>query len=175
MRRRGLQHVLEGLPDASVFKLGCTWPLPEKALRSFAESVEALYVVEEASCYLTDAVSALGIDVASFLEPLPRDGELSVGLIRAAFGFPEPAHAAAQADVPGRPPALCPGCPHRLVFKELSRCKAIVTGDIGCYTLGALPLSAMDTPALTWALLCRWLRLRLCVRGVSESIVPSLL
>ena len=140
------QHVLEGLPDASVFKLGCTWPLPEKALHSFAESVEALYVVEEASCYLTDAVSALGIDVASFPEPLPRDGELSVGLIRAAFGFPEPAHAAAQADVPGRPPALCPGCPHRLVFKELSRCKAIVTGDIGCYTLGALPpLSAMDT------------------------------
>lgn len=140
------QHVLEGLPDASVFKLGCTWPLPEKALHSFAESVQALYVVEEASCYLTDAVSALGIDVASFPEPLPRDGELSVGLIRAAFGFPEPAHAAAQADVPGRPPALCPGCPHRLVFKELSRCKAIVTGDIGCYTLGALPpLSAMDT------------------------------
>ena len=140
------QHVLEGLPDASVFKLGCTWPLPKKALRSFAESVDALYVVEEASCYLTDAVSALGIDVAAFPEPLPRDGELSVGLIRAAFGFPEPAHAAAQADVPGRPPALCPGCPHRLVFKELSRCKAIVTGDIGCYTLGALPpLSAMDT------------------------------
>ena len=63
------QHVLEGLPDASVFKLGCTWPLPEKALRSFAESVEALYVVEEASCYLTDAVSALGIDVASFPNP----------------------------------------------------------------------------------------------------------
>ena len=140
------QHVLEGLPDASVFKLGCTWPLPKKALRSFAESVDALYVVEEASRYLTDAVSALGIDVASFPEPLPRDGELSVGLIRAAFGFPEPAHAAAQADVPGRPPALCPGCPHRLVFKELSRCKAIVTGDIGCYTLGnAMPLDAVDT------------------------------
>ncbi len=140
------QHVLEGLPDASVFKLGCTWPLPEKALRSFAESVEALYVVEEASRYLTDAVSALGIDVAAFPAPLPRDGELSIGLIRAAFGYPEPAHAPAQKDVPGRPPALCPGCPHRLVFKELSRCKAIVTGDIGCYTLGALPpLSAMDT------------------------------
>ena len=57
-----------------------------------------------------------------------------------------PAHAQAPADVPGRPPALCAGCPHRLVFKELSRIKAVVTGDIGCYTLGALPpLSAMDT------------------------------
>ena len=77
---------------------------------------------------------------------LPRDGELTPGLIRAAFGMEAPAYAEAPEGLPGRPPALCPGCPHRLVFKELSRVKAIVTGDIGCYTLGALPpLSAMDT------------------------------
>ncbi len=77
---------------------------------------------------------------------LPRDGELTPGLIRAAFGLEAPPHAPAPEDLPARPPALCPGCPHRLVFKELTRIKAIVTGDIGCYTLGALPpLSAMDT------------------------------
>lgn len=140
------QHVAEGLPDASVFKLGCTWPLPAQALREFAASVKELYVVEEASSYLTEAVSALGIEVSDFPGTLPRDGELSVGLVRAAFGIAEPAHADAQGDVPARPPALCPGCPHRLVFKELSRLRAIVTGDIGCYTLGALPpLAAMDT------------------------------
>ena len=140
------QHVVEALPEASVFKLGCTWPLPAKALRAFADSVEALYVVEEASEYLTEGVRALGIDVAEFAAPLPQDGELSPGLIRAAFGLEAPAHAAAPENLPGRPPALCPGCPHRLVFKELTRLKAIVTGDIGCYTLGALPpLSAMDT------------------------------
>lgn len=140
------QHVVEALPDASVFKLGCTWPLPAQALRAFADSVEALYVVEEASEYLTEGVRALGIDVAEFAVPLPQDGELSPGLIRAAFGLEAPAHAAAPENLPGRPPALCPGCPHRLVFKELTRLKAIVTGDIGCYTLGALPpLSAMDT------------------------------
>ena len=140
------QHVVEALPDASVFKLGCTWPLPAEALRSFAASVDALYVVEEASEYLTEAVRALGIEVADFVNPLPRDGELSPGLVRAAFGLAEPAHESAPAGLPGRPPALCPGCPHRLVFKELTRIKAIVTGDIGCYTLGALPpLSAMDT------------------------------
>ena len=140
------QHVLEGVPDASVFKLGCTWPLPAKALREFTERVDKLYVVEEASTYLTESVAALGIEVAEFPKLLPRDGELSCGLIRTALGFPEPAHADVQADVPARPPALCPGCPHRLVFKELSRMRAIVTGDIGCYTLGALPpLSAMDT------------------------------
>lgn len=140
------QHVTEALPDASVFKLGVTWPLPARALRDFAASVDALYVVEEASEYLTDSVRALGITVAEFENPLPRDGELSPGLIRVAFGLDEPAHASMPEGLPGRPPALCAGCPHRLVFKELSRMKAVVTGDIGCYTLGALPpLSAMDT------------------------------
>lgn len=139
-------HVTEALPDASVFKLGCTWPLPEHALRAFADSVDALYVVEEASEYLNESVRALGIEVAPFAAPLPRDGELTPGLVRAAFGYDAPAHADMPAGIPGRPPALCAGCPHRLVFKELARMKAVVTGDIGCYTLGALPpLSAMDT------------------------------
>ncbi|WP_302962756.1 thiamine pyrophosphate-dependent enzyme [uncultured Adlercreutzia sp.] len=140
------QHVAEALPEASVFKLGVTWPLPAAALRDFADSVERLYVVEEGSCYLTDAVAACGVAVSEPPCGLPRAGELSPGLVRAAFGLEEPPHADAAPDVPARPPALCPGCPHRLVFKELARMRAIVTGDIGCYTLGALPpLSAMDT------------------------------
>ncbi len=140
------QHVIEALPQASVFKLGVTWPLPSKALQEFAQSVQALYVVEESSEYLRDQVRALGIEVSDFPEPLPRDGELSPGLIRLAFGYPEPSHAPAPEGLPGRPPALCAGCPHRLVFKELSRIKAVVTGDIGCYTLGALPpFGAMDS------------------------------
>ena len=71
------QHVVEALPDASVFKLGLTWPLPQQALRDFAESVDALYVVEEASEYLDEGVRALGIEVAAFESPLPRDGELT--------------------------------------------------------------------------------------------------
>ena len=74
------QHVVEALPDASVFKLGLTWPLPQQALRDFAESVDALYVVEEASEYLDEGVRALGIEVAAFESPLPRDGELTPGL-----------------------------------------------------------------------------------------------
>ena len=140
------QHVVEALPEASVFKLGLTWPLPAAALRAFAGSVERLYVVEEGSCYLTDAVAACGVAVSEPPCALPRAGELSPGLVRAAFGLDTPPHADAAPDVPARPPALCPGCPHRLVFKELARMRAIVTGDIGCYTLGALPpLSALDT------------------------------
>lgn len=140
------QHVIDALPDASVFKLGLTWPLPAQALTVFASKVDAVYVIEEASEYLKTQVRALGIDVTDFPCELPEDGELSPGLIRAAFGESAPEHFKTPDGIPGRPPALCAGCPHRLVFKELSRIKAIVTGDIGCYTLGALPpLAAMDT------------------------------
>lgn len=140
------QHVRDAMPEASVFKLGITWPLPVERLKGFADEVDAVYVVEEASEYLSGRIAAAGIALRALPHPLPRDGELSPGLIRKAFGFEDPDHAESPAGIPGRPPALCPGCPHRLVFKELSRMKAIVTGDIGCYTLGALPpLSAMDT------------------------------
>ncbi len=140
------QHVAEALPEASVLKLGVTWPLPEKTVRAFAKSVEAVYVVEEASTYLHDAVSALGISVSEPPFELPGFGELSPNLIREAFGLAVPHGVRGVEDLPARPPALCPGCPHRLVFKELTRQKAIICGDIGCYTLGALPpLSAMDT------------------------------
>ncbi len=140
------QHVVDALPEASVLKLGVSWPLPEKMLRDFAAQVDELYVIEEGSTYLSDQVRAKGIALDAPAGEIPADGEISPGIIRAAFGLPTPEHREAAADVPGRPPALCAGCPHRLVFKELSRIKAIVTGDIGCYTLGALPpLAAMDT------------------------------
>ena len=140
------QHVVEALPDASVLKLGVTWPLPQKKIADFAASVKALYVVEEGSDYLKHEVAATGVKLEEFPASLPADGELSPGLILRAFGEKCPEHIDTPSDVPGRPPALCAGCPHRLVFKELSRIKAIVTGDIGCYTLGALPpLSSMDT------------------------------
>lgn len=140
------QHVKEACPNVDVFKLGVTWPLPKDALRQFADSVDEVYVVDEASTYLSDAVASCGIVLNSFKTPLPPDGELTPSAIRRSFGWELPDHREAEQDIPNRPPALCPGCPHRIIFKELSRLRAIVTGDIGCYTLGALPpLSAMDT------------------------------
>lgn len=140
------QHVKEACPNVDVFKLGVTWPLPKEALHQFADSVDEVYVVEEASTYLSDAVASCGIVLNSFKTPLPPDGELTPSAIRRSFGWELPDHREAEQDIPNRPPALCPGCPHRIIFKELSRLRAIVTGDIGCYTLGALPpLSAMDT------------------------------
>jgi len=140
------QYVLDALPEASVFKLGISFPLPENSLKDFADSVDELYVVEEASDYLSTQVKAFGISVTLTNSPLPLAGELTPGIIRAAFGDPLETPLETPRALPGRPPTLCAGCPHRIVFKELARMKAIVTGDIGCYTLAALPpLSAMDT------------------------------
>lgn len=140
------QHLVEALPDVNILKLGLSWPLPKNTIIDFAESLDELYVVEEASDYLSTQVKALGVKLCEPPKPLPVAGELSPASIMEAFNKELPPHLNNCPDIPGRPPALCPGCPHRLVFKELSRIKAIVTGDIGCYTLGALPpLSAIDT------------------------------
>lgn len=140
------QHVVEALPHASILKLGVTWPLAENLIKDFAASVESLYVVEEASAYLSTEIKALGVTLHDFPGYMPVAGELTPDTIRTAFGLEVPEHRPDCTDLPGRPPALCAGCPHRLVFRELARRKAIVTGDIGCYTLGALPpLSAIDT------------------------------
>lgn len=140
------QHVKEAHPHASIFKLGVVWPLPKQSLLDFAKSVDKVYVVEEASTYLSDAVKSCGVTLSEFSVPLPPDGEVHPEDIRRSLGLDLPEHREKLDDIPARPPALCPGCPHRLVFKELSRLKAIVTGDIGCYTLGALPpLNGIDT------------------------------
>ena len=139
-------YVRDALPRASVLKLGVLWPLPPERIRSFAEQLDAVYVVEEGSNYLSKQVLSFGVELCEPpAGPLPRAGELSPGIVRAAFGLELPWALPEPTDIPGRPPALCAGCPHRLVFKELSRLGAIVTGDIGCYTLGAVaPLAAMD-------------------------------
>lgn len=141
------QHVREALPDASVLKLGLSWPLPPEKIRTFAARVDACYVVEEACDYFAEHIRALGVELACPpAHPLPRDGEITPERIRDAFGIEQPEFLPEADDLPPRPPALCPGCPHRLVFTELRRMKAIVTGDIGCYTLGAVaPLNAVHS------------------------------
>jgi len=140
------QYVTEALPQASVLKLGVSWPLPAALLARFAEGVERVYVVEEASDYLSSQIRALGVELTPTPVPLPAAGELTQGIVRAAFKLPNQATLQVPSNLPGRPPMFCAGCPHRLAFKELGRLGVIVSGDIGCYTLGALPpLSAMDT------------------------------
>lgn len=140
-------HVREALPEASTLKLGLTWPLPSEKIRAFAAQVDKLYVVEETCTYFTEKVRAFGVEVC---EPpagaLPRGGEIRPVHIRAAFGIGEPPHPAVAQGLPARPPAFCTGCPHRLVYVALHEMNAIVTGDIGCYTLGAVaPYKAVDS------------------------------
>lgn len=138
------EHVREAVPDASTFKVGMGFPLPTAALAEFARSVGRVAVVEEADAYLERGLSAHGFDVEHL--DLPAAGELTPGAIRSALGMPAPELREAEETLPPRPPLMCPGCPHRPVFATLRKLRAIVTGDIGCYTLGALkPLASMDT------------------------------
>jgi len=138
------QYVREVLPEASVLKLGMVHPLPHQLIRDFAAQVDTLYVVEELDPFIEEQVKAMGIAVIG-KEILPICGELTPGRLRKAFGLPEQALTTVE-KLPGRPPNMCPGCPHRGVFFTLNKLKAYVSGDIGCYTLGFMPpLSAMDT------------------------------
>ena len=137
-------YVREVLPEASVLKLGMVHPLPFDLIRDFASKVDKLYVVEELDPFIEEQVKAHGIEVTG-KEILSLCGELTPGRLRKGFGLPENAVSETE-KLPGRPPNMCPGCPHRGVFYTLNRLKAYVSGDIGCYTLGFMPpLSAMDT------------------------------
>jgi len=138
------QYVREALGPVSVLKLGMVHPLPRKLIEQFVAGVKQLYVVEELEPVIETQVRSWGIPVTG-KDLLPVQGELSVGLISRVIGAAE-ATTEAPADLPSRPPVMCPGCPHRGAFYALSKLKVHVTGDIGCYTLGALaPLNAMDT------------------------------
>lgn len=152
-------YVKEALPRASVLKLGFTNPLPEKLIREFAAGVGQVVIIEELEPFLELQIRAMGIAVKG-KDLLPSYGELSAaliterlvkgGILAAPQTLTEPAArqeaAAAGEPLPGRPPVMCAGCPHRGVFYTLKKQKLIVSGDIGCYTLGSLsPLSAMDT------------------------------
>jgi indolepyruvate ferredoxin oxidoreductase alpha subunit len=135
-------HAREAAPRASVLKLGMTHPLPTGVVRQFAQSVDRCVVVEEGDPYLVDAVRAAGIEAEGKPEMF-RFGELNVGRVRRILDADFSAEPAPPA---GKPPELCPGCPHRSVFTALRDLDCIVAGDIGCYTLAVLPpFHALDT------------------------------
>jgi len=140
------QYVREAFPYATVLKLGLTFPLPEKLIKKFSSSVDKLVVVEELDPFLEEQIKAMGITVHLGKNVLPLWGEFSQRLVLekisgSVLPMKEP--------VPGlliRPPTFCPGCSHRGLFTVLAKLKLYVSGDIGCYTLGALPpFSSMHT------------------------------
>lgn len=143
------QYAREMFPDASILKLGMTFPLPERLIGEFAGSVKKLYVIEEGDTYLEEHIRAMGIKTEQPKTNL-RIGELNPDRVEQLACETQGTFCKVTSPpiegLPARPPVLCPGCSHRGVFYALNRLKAIVTGDIGCYSLGSFaPLSAMDT------------------------------
>lgn len=138
------QYVREAAPDVSVLKLGLPYPLPEALIRAFAAKVKKLVVIEELEPFMEDAVKGMGIPCGG-KDKTGLQGELGVAKVRRALLGGAEAEPGAPGPAVPRPPALCPGCPHRATFHIIKKQKLNVFGDIGCYTLAATPpLSAMD-------------------------------
>jgi indolepyruvate ferredoxin oxidoreductase alpha subunit len=146
------QYAREVFDGYSFLKLGMSYPLPRKLLREFADQVEKLVVIEELDPFFEHEIRALGIEVSG-KEFFPITDEFTLAVVREGarkFGLKQPdtlPHPAPRPFTPpARTPALCPGCPHRSTFYVLRKLKVHVAGDIGCYSIGALPpFNAMDT------------------------------
>ncbi len=141
------QYAKEAFPeDTSFLKLGFTYPLPMNLIKDFASKVEKLYVVEELEPFMEEQIKAAGIECIG-KELIPNIYELNPEIIAKSIFGTEPEVKELSVKAVGRPPVLCPGCPHRGFFYTMSKNKSfVISGDIGCYTLGsAKPLGAMDS------------------------------
>lgn len=137
-------YVKEACPEASVLKLGMVHPLPKKLIEEFASKVDTLYIFEELEPVMEEQVRAWGIPCIG-KDAFTVQGEYSANMLRKIV-LKEDLQLNTPAEVPARPPLLCPGCPHRSVYTVLNKLKIHAAGDIGCYTLGAVaPLSVVDT------------------------------
>jgi len=141
------QYVKEVAPEATVFRLGMLYPLPEERLKDFCARFDTVFVVEESEGFIEQEMASLGIHNVVGKERFTNIGELSADLVAAGLkGTPVPGDFTKDVAVLPRPPKMCAGCPHSGTFSALRKLKVLVTGDIGCYTLGCLPpLSAIDT------------------------------
>ena len=132
--------------DTSFLKLGLTNPLPMELIREFASKVETLYVIEELEGFMEEQIKAAGIDCIG-KSLVSNMYELNPQRLKEMLFGEKPVFKELSVKAVSRPPALCPGCPHRGFFYTMSKGKDfVIAGDIGCYTLGAsAPLTAMDT------------------------------
>ncbi len=138
------QYAKEAMPTASFLKLGMIYPMPIDLIKQFAAKVDKLYVIEELDGFIETHCAEIGVSVTG-KALFPNIGELNANLIRKILQNATYKSLNYSEQIPVRPPVMCPACPHRPVFYTLNKLKLIVFGDIGCYTLGALPpLEAMD-------------------------------
>lgn len=140
------QYAKEALgTKASYLKLGIVNPLPEKIIKDFAAQCETVYVIEELDDVLETHCKKIGLDVHG-KDTFSLMGEISQAIVREKILGEKAEEIQFPENVPVRPPVMCAGCPHRGLFYCLSKLGVMVSGDIGCYTLGAAaPLCAMDT------------------------------
>ncbi len=140
------QYVKEVCGDTyPVLKLGMIWPMPEKLILDFAKSVSQLVIVEELDSFIQTHCRELGLACVG-KETFSCMGEFSQNLIAEKLGVNVASGTKLDAAIPPRPPVMCAGCPHRGLFYTLAKNKLTALGDIGCYTLGAVPpLAALDT------------------------------
>ena len=140
------QYTKEAVGDkAGVLKLGLVNPLPVKLIEEFAKKYKTIYVAEELDPIIETHVKCLGISCHG-KDVFPLIGELSQRIVAKVLLGKENPFDTFEEDVPIRPPVMCPGCPHRGVFYVLHKLGVMVSGDIGCYTLGAsAPLFAVDS------------------------------
>ncbi len=140
------QYVKEACGDRfPVLKFGMIHPLPRKKILDFAAGVDKLVVVEELDGFIEDHCRSLGLAVTG-KDLFGKLGEFSQNLVAEKLGLVPHAGRKLDETLPGRPPVMCAGCPHRGMFHVLKKNKLTVLGDIGCYTLGsAAPLNAMDS------------------------------
>jgi len=140
------QYVKEVCGDKyPVMKLGMIWPLPQQKIKDFAASVDTLVVVEELDSFIETHCKELGLACVG-KEKFSCIGEFSQNLVAEKLGVDTVSGTKLDAAIPNRPPVMCAGCPHRGLFYTLAKNKVTALGDIGCYTLGAVPpLAALDT------------------------------
>jgi indolepyruvate ferredoxin oxidoreductase alpha subunit len=134
------QYVKEVMPEADILRLGITFPLPPKMLKDFCSDYEIVYIVEEGEAFIEEYIRGLGISNLTGKELFGVMGEYSPGrLSQALESKPTPSPFTDGINLLPRPPMMCVGCGHRTVFSALRQLKVTVAGDIGCYTMGALP------------------------------------
>lgn len=140
-------YAKEALGDrVNYLKLGMVYPLPDKKIKDFASKCDKVYIIEELDPVIEEYCRALGIDVIG-KEKFTLLGEYTPSMIKnAVFGETSAEFTAVDEQIPVRPPVMCAGCPHRGTFYVLKKLGLTVSGDIGCYTLGAVaPLASVDT------------------------------
>ena len=142
------EYAKEALGDKADFlKLGMVYPLPDNKLKTFAEKYDKVYVIEELDPVIEDYCKSLGINNIEGKSVFTLLGEYTPAMIKkAVLGEDAPETVRANEAIPVRPPVMCAGCPHRGTFYVLKKLGLVVSGDIGCYTLGAVaPLQSVDT------------------------------